>query len=88
MAPPEQHMASKAADALVEILGIIPGCEERDYERWKAWAMQHVPPELRVKPRSRADILFKREPRMDRRQTYFWNACSRAHQEAMRKSGR
>ena len=88
MAHPEQHMASKAADALVEILGIIPGCGERDYEHWKAWAMPHVPPELRVKPRSRADILFKREPRLDRRQIYFWNACSRAHQEAIRKSGR
>jgi len=50
--------------------------------------MQQVPPELRVKPPSRADILFNREPRMDRRQIYFWNACSRAHQEAMWKSNR
>ncbi|MCX6071559.1 MAG: hypothetical protein NTU91_12005 [Chloroflexi bacterium] len=88
MSHPEEKVASRAADAVVEMLGIIPGCGEKEYERWKAWAMTQVPPELQVKPRSRADILFKRELRMDRRQTYFWNACSRAHQKAMRELNR
>ena len=86
MGHPDHHMASKAADALVDMLGIIPGSGERDYERWKTWAMEQVPPELRVKPPTKMDILFKREPHLDRRQLFFWNACTQAHEEAMRNS--
>jgi len=81
---PEEKISTKAAKALVEMLGIIPGCGEKDFVRWKTWAMQRVPPELRVKPPSRLEVLFNREPKLDKRQARFWNACSRKHQETFR----
>jgi hypothetical protein len=88
MGHPEYHMAGKAADAMVEMLGILPGCGERDFELWKVWAMQQVPPELRPKNPTGIKRLLKRKPVLDRRQLFFWSACAEAHEKAMRKATR
>jgi hypothetical protein len=80
---PEEEVSSKAADAMVEMLG-IPGCGKTMYYSWQEWAMEHVPPELKLKPPSRMDVLLKRKPRMDRRQALFWKAFDLAYEKATR----
>ena len=85
---PKDRIASAAAKALVEMLNLVPGCGEEDFERWETWAMRQVPPELQPeKPRGLGRLL-RRQPVYDHHQKLFWAACRSAHQGAVQERSR
>lgn len=77
---PQRKMADKAAEALVQILELIPGNNAGTYEEWKTWAEPRVPLELQPAYPKGIKSIFTKDPELTHSQNIFWAECRRRYE--------
>ncbi len=82
---PHPEMADTAAQALIEMLHLLPGEGGSDYEAWKTWAVEHVPADLKPVVPGGLRGIFNKKPDLTRQQQIFWRVCHRKHERCHQK---